>query len=101
MRIVLSLVSVLLLAGCSDADWAAVMTYGDGAKVQNYPEDTAAANHAAYVAGRPPTAEQKCAHVAQERSDDAAVQGFEADVQQDVHNRTYADCMTWEGRTLK
>ena len=101
MRIVLSLVLVLLLAGCTDADWAYVMTYGDGAKALNYPEDTAAANHAADVSGRPPTAEQKCARVAQERSDDAAVQGFEADVQQQVHDRTYADCMTWAIRGRK
>lgn len=101
MRILLSLASVLLLAGCTDADWARVMTYGDGAKSLNYPEDTAAANYSAYVAGRPPTAEQKCSRIAQERSEDAAVQGFEPDVQQEVHNRTYADCMTWEARELK
>ena len=101
MRIVLSLAAVLLLAGCTDADWDHLTTYGDGAKALNYPDDSAAANHAAYAAGRPPAAQQKCAHVAQERADDAAVQGFEADVQQDVHDRTYANCMTWEGRTLK
>ena len=101
MRIVLSLASVLLLAGCTDAEWASVMTFGDGAKALNYPDNAAAANYAAYRAGRQPTAEQRCAHVAQERSDDAAVQGFEAEVQQDVHDRTYTDCMTWEARTPK
>ena len=101
MRIFLSLASVLLLAGCTDADWANVMTYGDGAKALNYPEDAAAANYTAYVAGRRPTPEQKCAAVAQERSADAAVQGFESDVQQEVHARTYADCMSWQARMSK
>lgn len=101
MRILLPLVSVLLLAGCTDADWAHVMPDMGGAKALNYPDDTAATNYAAYVAHSPPTAAQKCARVAKERSDDVAIQGFEADLQQQVHDRTYADCMTWEGRMLK
>jgi hypothetical protein len=101
LRILLPLASVLLLAGCTDAEWAHVITYGDGAKALNYPEDTAAANYAAYAAGRPSAAGQKCARVAQERSDDSANQGFDADVQLQVHDRTYADCMTWAARTIK
>ena len=101
MRILLSLASVLLLTGCTDADWAHIVPDMGGAKALNYPDDTAAANYAAYVAGSPPTAAQKCARVAHERSDDVANQGFDSDVQQQVHDRAYADCMTWEGRMHK
>ena len=101
MRILLSLASVLLLAGCSDADWAYVMPDMGGSSGLNYPVATAAANNAAYMAGRSPTAKQKCERAAKERASDAADQGFEPDVLQQVHDRTYADCMTWAGHSLK
>ena len=99
----LLLAVVLLLAGCTDADWAHVMPDIGGDKPLAYPDTAAAANYAAYASGHAsaPTPEQKCARVAQERTDDVGSQGFDGDVQREVHDRTYTDCMTWSQRTAK
>ena len=103
MRVLLILASVLLLAGCTDSDWAHVMSgVGVGSdKPPAYPDSAAAANYAAYAGGHGsvPTPEQKCARVAKERSDDVTAQGFEAEVQQQVYDSTYADCIAWASHT--
>jgi hypothetical protein len=85
----------LLLAGCSDADWSHVMSYDD------YPPRTAApdapapsyANVAAVTAA--PSDTDRCNRVAEERMTDADYQGFDAPMQQQVRDKTYADCLAW------
>jgi PBP1b-binding outer membrane lipoprotein LpoB len=102
LRKAILLTSILLLAGCTDADWAHVMSFDapTSRAPATYPPDmpsaAAAANYSAYVAA--PSVTKKCNDVADQRMNDAASQGFEDDVVQQVHDKTYADCMDWNTR---
>ena len=102
LRKAILLTSVLLLAGCTDADWAHVMSFNSpgSAPSATYPPDmpsaAAAANYSAYVAA--PSVTKKCNDVADQRMSDAASQGFDDEVQRQVHGKTYADCMDWNAR---
>lgn len=99
MRKLIVLASVLLLAGCTDGDWAHVMS--NGAPLA-YPADArdAAVDYSSFVApaARPSTT-QKCAAVADERMRDAGIQGVEDSLLQQVRDHTYANCMQWAART--
>ncbi len=95
-RILPLLAAASLLAGCSDADWAHVMSYDD------YPPSAAAAPDApaptyASVAtvSASPSAADRCSRVAEERMTDADYQGFDAATQQQVRDKTYSDCLAW------
>ncbi len=97
LRQAILLMSVLLLAGCTDADWAHVLSSGtQAAYPPDMPSPAAAANYSAYVAA--PSVTKKCTAVANQRMIDAGSQGFDEIVQQQVHDKTYADCMDWNAR---
>ena len=112
MRRVLMLVSVLLCAGCTDNDWASVMpggslwTYSSAAPntaaPSAAPSAAAAANYSAFAAAPvgSPTATEKCAHAARDRTSDAEAQGFDDTVQKQVYDKTYADCMSWAAHAV-
>jgi len=99
LRKLIVLASVLLLAGCTDGDWAHVMS---NAAPSAYPAraSDAAATYSSFVApaARPSTT-QKCAAVADERMGDADLQGLEGPLLQQVRDQTYANCMQWAART--
>jgi hypothetical protein len=99
----LLLTSVLLLAGCTDADWDHLTSFDPppGApsaapSVLAYPDDASGATAASYATiAAPPSITAACTRTADERSGDAAYQEFDADTRQQVYEKTYADCMTW------
>jgi hypothetical protein len=99
LRKLLLLTSVLLLAGCTDADWSHLTTFDPPANTSalaypDAPDDTSAASYARIVTS-PPSAAADCTRVADERSSDAAFDEFDDEAQQLVHAKTYADCMAW------
>ena len=102
VRKALVLTSVLLLGGCSDGDWASMVsfdppTYFEGAAAgMEAPGDTTAASYARIVPS--PSAAAGCTRVADERASDAAFADFDEAAQQVVHDKTYADCMAWASR---
>jgi hypothetical protein len=102
VRKVLVLTSVLLLGGCSDGEWASMVsfdppTYFDGAAAgTEAPGGTTAASYARIVPS--PSAAAGCARVADERASDAAFADFDDATQQMVRDKTYADCMAWAAR---
>jgi hypothetical protein len=59
------------------------------------PQSAAAANYAGFAAGEVRDT-AKCTDVADQRAEDAAFQGFDKDIQQDVRDRTYASCLAWK-----
>ena len=97
MRKAVVLASLFLLAGCTDADWAHVMSYDAPTAYPDTPSrEVASLNYSTFAAA--PTAEKKCAKLADERTLDASQQGFDNDVLQQVHDKTYADCMEWAAK---
>lgn len=101
LRKAILLISILLLAGCTDADWAHVLSSDPPAAAYPpaMPSAAAAANYSAYVAA--PSVTKKCTDVAEQRMIDAASQGFDETVQRGVHDKTYADCMEWNARRVE
>lgn len=99
MRRFIPLVAALALAGCTDADWAHVMSFAPEAPP---PVQAAAnANYTAFVngTGSRQSVDQLCARAARDRSDDLAGQGFDEDIQKKAYDRTYGDCLTWSAKT--
>jgi hypothetical protein len=98
LRGVCFLSAALLLAGCTDADWTRLTSYdapSDGAGTAGtiasvYPDAPARPSD--------PTTMQMCKRTATERMGDTAAQGFDETLQQQVYDKTYADCMTWAAR---
>jgi len=97
------LTAAVLLAGCTDADWAHVMSYAPAAGPAT-PEESEAAAPPPVAANVPPAsavserAQRECVEWAGERAEDAANQNFDAETAQHVRDATYADCMTWAVR---
>ncbi|HXC55119.1 MAG TPA: hypothetical protein VNU97_07480 [Rhizomicrobium sp.] len=89
------LFSSLLLAGCTDADWANVVSFSPS-PAQEYPVGATPVDYRAATAS--PSATATCSRAARERSQDAAVQQFDETVQQQVRDSAYADCMKWAAR---
>ena len=79
--------TVPLLGACTDADWASVTAFPTASASSAGPSRPAAEPSQRFSAA--------CARAADERSTDAAVQGFDPDIQRDVRDKTYADCLTW------
>jgi hypothetical protein len=42
-----------------------------------------------------------CASVARQRARDAAYNGIDGDMQQQIYARTYADCMAWKSKSMR
>ena len=101
LRKAILLTSALLLAGCTDADWAHVLSSDAPAAAYPpaMPSPAAAANYSAYIAA--PSVTKKCNDVAAQRMIDASSQGFDETVQQQVHDKTYADCMDWNANHVQ
>ena len=101
LRKLVAIAFLSLLAGCTDADWAHVMSYGTDAK---YPDDAprAAVNYAANT-GAPVASSvaRNCERTAADRSSDVEAQGYDEALQHEVHDRVYADCMTWAARSAR
>jgi hypothetical protein len=102
LRKFLLLAGLLLLAGCTDLDWAHIASYDDAPSA--FPDksaEIAATNYAAFVGTQTATAsvEQRCARNAQERASDIDNQGFDADLQKEVYDKTYADCLAMVRQT--
>ena len=97
LRFLLLFPTLLLLAGCSGDDWANATSFGatsaSASAAPGAPSAAAAANYESFRAQ--PTDASRCAEVARQRAGDAAAQGFEDDVRQQVYDRTYASCMDW------
>jgi len=92
--------SVLCLAGCTDADWTQVMEFpSPGEPDAPPPPPRSIASEAAapvHVRGIPRVGlSETCERSAKDRSEEAAWQGFGEAVQAQVHNETYAQCMAW------
>lgn len=79
MRILVVLGSVMLLAGCSSFDFSR----------EPVPP-------APVASGQPDAA---CQHAATEHAADVLSQGFDVDVQQQVFEAAYRDCLDWKNRT--
>lgn len=102
MRKVLLLAGLLLLGGCTDLDWAQIVSYEDTpAAVPDKSAQIAAVNYAAFAGTQTatPSTEQRCARNAQERASDIEDQGFDADMQKKVYDKTYADCVAMVKQT--
>lgn len=92
-----SVLAVVFLAGCTDGDWASVMSSFDGS-----PGDAPAAPVVAANAVPTRSADglmaETCRKAASDRASDVAMQGFNADLQKTVYDKTYADCAAWRGK---
>jgi hypothetical protein len=58
------------------------------------PEDASASASVATTTAQS-VGNEDCRAVATARADDAAANGYDDDLQQVVHDKTYADCMAW------
>ncbi len=94
MRMGCVLVLAILLAGCTDSNWSGIVG-GSGDPPPNSAPPTAAA------ADVSPDSDHKCQWAAKERANDAAVQGFESDVQRADYEKTYADCLHWAAKIAR
>ena len=91
-----ALALAFLLAGCSDADWTELTSYPSTALANVTP---ASSTTAAVVADSiPGKAESKCRDSARQRAADSGAEGFDADVQQAVYEKTYESCVQWAKR---
>jgi hypothetical protein len=92
LRCVLAL--ALLLAGCTDADWSGIMPTAPVGNLAADPGATpvSSGNNISIKA------EGNCRGAAQTRAGDADAQGYDSDVQRDVYEKTYADCLYWAKR---
>ena len=94
------LLSALVCAACTDADWAHVMP---GSSQSEFPPPSSsavsAANYAAFAAQPAgPAATQKCMRAARDRRSDTEQQGFDDTTQQQVYDKTYTNCMVWAAK---
>ena len=89
-RIIAAFVALLLLAGCESDDdfWAPTRSIVDSA----WPSETSDTTTAAATA--PPN--ERCMAVAYARKADAKANGFDDVMLDEVYNRTYAECATWD-----
>jgi len=99
LRLGVLVLALPLLAGCADGDWAYLTHYDSPAVTGDAAPDVPAApvkyRHEMSVEGRSPS---QCRRAAEERSVDAERQGFDDDIRKVVYDKTYADCMAWQGR---
>ncbi len=99
MRGLLALVVVLGVGGCTNADWAHVVSFNDSQwTAADGPKTDAPALDPSAAPARSGKLNPGCQTVASDRSSDVAMQGFDEDTQTSVYNRTYADCMAWAAR---
>lgn len=99
MRTFVAMVATILLAGCTDADWAHALSYDTPSAAPVYPPDMVPAAPPA-VSVRPAAAvsdkaARQCADAANERAGDMTYQDIDAETMQRVHDATYTDCMAW------
>jgi hypothetical protein len=105
LRLGILALAALLLTGCADGDWAHLNRYESplsdptGATPTAMPEAAVAPAAVSYrqAMGAQDPSVTLCARTADERATDAERQGFEDAVRKAVHDKTYADCMTWKG----
>jgi len=98
MRLCCVVALTLLLAGCTDADWAGIVpTSSPSSGLDAAPVSAAMA----IPTGISDKVADKCQAVAKARSGDAALQDFDESVQQAVYDKTYADCMIWAQKTMR
>jgi hypothetical protein len=88
--------AVPLLAGCADGDWDYLTRYDSPAATME-PAPAAAVNYRHEISAEDPSA-RACRRTAEDRAVDAERQGFDGDVSKAVYDKTYADCMAWQGR---
>jgi hypothetical protein len=89
-RLIAAFTALLLLAGCeSDEDfWAPARTVVDTGWPFGASDTTTTA------AATP--VNERCPGVAYQRKADAKANGFDDDMQDEVYNRTYAECAGWD-----
>ena len=88
MRLTFAVVIAAGLAGCSSLDWL------DSPAAPDYPDGRETA--ARPVAGAARQDDRvRCARIARERQADLEDQGFEKELQKQVYDATFADCMKW------
>lgn len=90
---ILLIAAALLLAGCSDIGLDGVW---GSAPSEVFPDKPSVAS-----ASVEPAALEICGEAAQDRSTDAARQGFDDTVQRTVYHDTYTDCLAWVQRRLR
>ena len=95
MHCVLAL-AVVLLAGCTDADWSEVVGSKSDPPVNADPPT--ADPPAAARAGISAATDRYCQTAAKARENDVAVQGFEDGIQRAAYDKTYGDCVYWAVR---
>jgi len=93
MRAFLVLIATLCVAGCSNSDWANVVTYVG--EQSGFAGDTTARPEPA-AAAMP--LNPRCQDIATERAADTAEQGFDEDTRNAVYKRAYAECVAWQAR---
>jgi hypothetical protein len=87
---VLALLLLPLLAGCTDADWSHLMSFGGSRDRQEVTRAAAAAPAPAPAAAAAPASNTFCMGVAQQ---DATGNGFDQTTQQRVALRSYQQCV--------
>ena len=92
MRLILGLVLVLAVGGCTNAEWSHAIRF---AHVDELFDDDDAP---ALSAPMPAQLNPKCREVASNRSADVLVQGYDGDVARAVFNSVYTDCFAWAQR---
>lgn len=112
LRIVTAFTALLLLTGCTSADWDYLMRfdaapgYPDMAPAPAVPASVAAAHDSIAAAAAPagtapavsPRIAAHCERTARDRASDLAAQNFDAATQERGYSVTYADCMKWAMR---
>jgi hypothetical protein len=98
--------SLVLLAGCADGDWAHMTSYDTAypapvaiaasADVAPVPVADRATINYQNAMGAGDRVQRNCEHVARERASDVSDQGFDEATQREAHDRTYADCVAWK-----
>ena len=116
-RVIAVATALLMLSGCTDADWDHLLTYSNPAapsgpaatpvdRVEEAPagrvapppayqapiSPVAVQARAAYDSSR---SRQECASLARQRQTDAAFSEHDKQLLEQVYSRTLADCMAW------
>jgi hypothetical protein len=94
MRVLVAFALALSMAGCTDADWSNIASFDD--PQVDYPDTQAPGTVGASTPTGPPNS--KCQSVASERASDVGMQGFDDEIQSDVYNQVYAECVAWAAR---
>ena len=90
LRVILALGLPLVSGGCTEADWANVLSYRSPQSQNDaFPPAVTTPTAAATTSA----ASEKCSRTAHERAGDTSNQGFDDDTAQRVYQATYADCM--------